>query len=331
MNKNLFYRSFELDRAKVDNEKRTVSLSFSSEQPVSRWFGQEILLHGKDNVDLYRLRSMGSVLMNHDPKTIVGPVKSVSIEDARGIAEIGFDDDEEGNRALKKVQSGSLRGVSVGYQINKFREVMRDEEFELPDGRKIKGPAYVAMRWTPYEISLTPIPADSSVGVGRCETRSLEGIEIERTTSNQEDITMTDEEIKKLVRDSVSGILPSILPEITTAVRAALVEEGKPKMRIDAETLSSLLGRAGAFSVDLKAEVADMAANGKTREEITDYILVKAAAKPDATGKPGPGADGTGRDAGRSHVPMATVSSFKQVDDDSFFRSLSNPSAIPIQ
>lgn len=334
MNKNFFYRSFELDRAVVDTEKRTASLSFSSEAPVRRWFGNEILLHGAENVDLSRLQSMGSVLMNHDPRIIVGPVTKAEIQNGRGMAEMLFDDDDDGNRCMKKVKSGSLRGVSCGYQIQKFREVMDDEEYELPDGRKITGPAYVATRWTPYEISLTPIPADASVGVGRSETRSLDGIEIERSTPNKEGNTMTDEEIKKLVRDAVSGALPEVTKAAVTAVREAIAEEGRPKMRISTEELSSLLGRAGAFSLELKAEVADLATQGKTREEITDHIMVKAAGKPDAKGKNGPGADGTGRDSkpGTQAGARGTVTSFSQVpDDDNFFRSLTNPSAVPMQ
>ena len=42
MNKDLFYRSFELDRGLVDEETRSVPLSFSSEEPVNRWFGKEM-------------------------------------------------------------------------------------------------------------------------------------------------------------------------------------------------------------------------------------------------------------------------------------------------
>ena len=37
---------------KVDAEMRTIDFAFSSEQPVERWFGNEILSHEKDAVDL---------------------------------------------------------------------------------------------------------------------------------------------------------------------------------------------------------------------------------------------------------------------------------------
>jgi len=197
-----FYRSYKLDRTTVDKDKRTIELSFSSETPILRYFGNEILLHGAKNVDLSRLRSNGSALLNHNPDNIIGRVKNPRVESKRGKATLIFDDDDDGNRALSKVESGSLKGVSVGYKVLKFRDVMRDEEYE-----GIKGPAMVATRWAPYEVSLTPIPADASVGIGRCATRSLEGIDIEKSKI-QEDETMTEEEIRKLIQEEFKRILP---------------------------------------------------------------------------------------------------------------------------
>jgi len=76
--KQLFYRSTEFDRSRVDQKKRSVDLAFSSETPIPRWFGREILLHGSKNVDLSRLKSMGTVLMNHNPDIIVGMTRTAS-------------------------------------------------------------------------------------------------------------------------------------------------------------------------------------------------------------------------------------------------------------
>ena len=38
-------RSFNLDRDAIDEDSRTVNLSFSSDMPVERWFGMEVLDH----------------------------------------------------------------------------------------------------------------------------------------------------------------------------------------------------------------------------------------------------------------------------------------------
>ena len=48
-------RFFNLDRSAIDEEARTVSLSFSSDAPVERWFGMEVLDHSPKSVDLGRL------------------------------------------------------------------------------------------------------------------------------------------------------------------------------------------------------------------------------------------------------------------------------------
>lgn len=173
---NIFYRSFGLDRASVDEKKRTVDLVFSTETPVDRWGEAEILLHGPKNVDLSRLKMSGSGLFNHNPDKIIGPISKISIKDFRGVLTLGFDDDEIGNMAFGKVNSGSLRGVSVGYEINDAISVPIGSSHEVRVGLKIKGPAFVATRWTPGEITLTPVPADPNSGVGR--SRSLSGINI---------------------------------------------------------------------------------------------------------------------------------------------------------
>jgi HK97 family phage prohead protease len=316
----LFYRLFELSRAQVNEETRSVSVAFSSETPVNRYYGDEYLLHGKENVNFTRLKRMGAALLNHDPGRIIGSITGIRLDDDKiARAEIIFDDDDEGNRAFGKVKSGSLKGVSVGYRINKMREIGIKEEYIFDNGKKITGPAMLATQWEPYEISLTPIPADASVGVGR----SLDDIEIERTQTT-EDEQMNPEEIRKMIADS----LKETLPQIITEVRAAVVEESRPKMRIDLETYQNLLGRAGAHSIELKAQVADMAIEGKTEREIVNAILDAATPKADAEDKGnGQGKDGTGTD--KRNVDTGKVT-FASMEDSDFFKGICNPGLMAI-
>jgi hypothetical protein len=311
-NRNFFYRGFGLDRAGLD--KDGIPVTFSSEAPAMRWFGAEYLLHDKENVDLVRLKKVGAALMNHNPSVIVGPLKNIRLEDRTGKATVLFDPDEDGQKAKGKVESGSLKGVSVGYMVNKFREVLADETYELPTGKNIKGPAMVAIRWTPYEISMTPIPMDINSTVGREMTRSLEGIEIERRCHNfnQEETTM----------------------------------------KISNDVYYDLLGRAGAVSVELKARVADMGIGGKTESEILRAIIDAQAGRTDST--QGRVTSFTGLDddtffkslkspisfdavmpsmpknAGHKRRVVNTLdgrelTSFDQIDTDTFIKSLKNP------
>lgn len=149
----------------IDVEQRTAELTFSSEAPYNRWFGDEILSHEKDAVDMTRLGSIGVLLWNHNSDTPIGRVETAWIgDDNRGHAIVRFDKDDESDRIFQKVQNGTLRGVSVGYRIQEFTEL---KENEVSANGRFHGPAYVASKWEPLEISIVSVPADSTVGVGR--------------------------------------------------------------------------------------------------------------------------------------------------------------------
>lgn len=171
----------------VDTDSRTVELSFSSETPYGRWFGDEILCHDEECINLERFNNgLGTVLFNHDRDAVVGHVEKVWLEDNRGKALARFDTDEQSETIFQKVQSGTLQGVSVGYAIYRY-EVLEDEDTKSTNGR-FNGPAYVVTDWEPLEISIVSVPADPTVGVGR----SAE--EIHTSIDTQEDNTRMDQE-----------------------------------------------------------------------------------------------------------------------------------------
>lgn len=147
-----------------EGNERKFRISFSSEEPYERWWGTEILSHAEGAVNLQRLSDIGCVLYNHNRDRVIGKVLSVQISDNRGIAEIEFDDDDESEVIFKKVQSGTLKGVSVGYLVEIWEDVAANKKSS--DGR-FTGPCSIATKWTPYEISIVSVPADATVGVGR--------------------------------------------------------------------------------------------------------------------------------------------------------------------
>lgn len=170
----------------VDTDSRTVELSFSSETPYGRWFGDEILCHDEECINLERFNNgLGTVLFNHDRDAVVGHIEKVWLEDNRGKALVRFDTDEQSETIFQKVQSGTLQGVSVGYSIKRY-EVL-DEKDSVSSNGRFKGPdTYVVTDWEPLEISIVSVPADATVGVGR----SAE--EIHTSIDTQEDNTRMD-------------------------------------------------------------------------------------------------------------------------------------------
>ena len=326
---NLLYRSSVIQREKVDEEKRTVDVSFSSETPVERYYyGKEILLHGKRNVDMARLKSLGAALLGHNSQVIVGPLSNIRIEERRGRATIHFDDDDDGEKAFRKVKSGSLKGVSVGFIINRVRELRADEEWENPETKtKYEGPAVIATRWTPYEISLTPIPADATVGVNR----DMAGIEFERSNNNPEGNQMEKAEIQKMIDDALKRSVGDIAAQTAQIVRETIKDEQRPRMNVTVEQSRDLLARAGAVGIECKAAVADLVNDGKTEPEILRYITDQhTAAHRTDTGDTGDLPGGTGVKP-KPNNTLAGVRSFEGLEDDVFFRSIANPSTMPMQ
>jgi HK97 family phage prohead protease len=163
-NKNIREISGNLRALEGEGNERRFELSFSSEEPYTRWFGPEILDHSDGACDLTRLNEIGCVLFNHNRDKVIGKILSAKVEGNRGVAEIEFDDDEFSENIFQKVKNETLKGVSVGYVVNSWEEVVATKK--SADG-KFTGPCSIARSWEPYEISIVSVPADPTVGVGR--------------------------------------------------------------------------------------------------------------------------------------------------------------------
>ena len=158
------FREAAIQEAGDKENERKFILSFSSEEPYKRFWGNEVLDHSPEAVDLTRLNENAVLLFNHNRDKILGRINRAWIENLRGMAEVEFDKDAESEVIYQKVKSGTLKGVSVGYRINVIEEVSPGKS--STDGRFV-GPCDIARRWEPYEISIVSVPADITVGVGR--------------------------------------------------------------------------------------------------------------------------------------------------------------------
>ncbi len=154
------HRSFDFDRKKIDTEKRTVELAFSSEtDEVERWFGVEILDHGPNSIRLGRLQNAGPLLMDHDPRDHIGVVESVSVgSDRVARASVRFGKGARATEIFNDVVDGIRGKISVGYAIHDRQETEESTR---------ERPVFRVTDWEPYEVSIVSIPADDSVGVGR--------------------------------------------------------------------------------------------------------------------------------------------------------------------
>ena len=136
----------------------TLTFSFSSESPVERWFGKEILLHEKGAADLSRMNDGGVYLWNHDRDVVLGVAEKAWLGDDRRLyATVRWSPNtmEPGTverRRRQDVEAGITRNVSFAYSI---------DDLEERDG------AFYVTKWNVLEVSSVSVPADQSVGLGR--------------------------------------------------------------------------------------------------------------------------------------------------------------------
>lgn len=141
---------------------RTVDLVWTTGARVRRGYFEpyleELSLDPK-HVNMTRLQAGAPLLDDHDAagiQSIIGVVESARLEKGRGVATVRFDSGARGEDAMRRVGEGTLRGVSVGYSVNKLVKVEDGED---------KVPVYRVVDWAPHELTLTPIGADAGAHV----------------------------------------------------------------------------------------------------------------------------------------------------------------------
>lgn len=149
--------AFEVRAETINEDARTVELSFSSEEPYQRWWGTEVLDHKSASIRLGRLNAGGALLMDHNTRDQVGVVERAWIKGKKAYAVVRFGRSARAEEVFRDVVDGIRKLVSVGYRIH---ELVLEK---VKDGEEV----YRATDWEPYEISLVAVPADPSVGVGR--------------------------------------------------------------------------------------------------------------------------------------------------------------------
>ena len=145
----------------VDEAEGTVQLVVSTETPVERGFGQEVLSHAADAVDLEYLNSgRAPLLLDHSFEKQIGVIKSVELDQAnrkiRAIVKFGRND-EQSRSVFQDVVDGIRQNVSIGYKVH---EMERDSS----DG---SGTTYRVTKWEPLEVSMVAVGADVNAMVGR--------------------------------------------------------------------------------------------------------------------------------------------------------------------
>ena len=175
-------RAMAMEMAPVDEDKRTVRMAISSEEPVMRSFGMEVLEHSDDAIDLSFLKSgRAPLLLDHDPEKQVGVIESVSLDDSarRLRATVRFGKGALAREAFDDVTDGIKANVSIGYSVQKMERKDKD--------------TYVVKKFRIHEASLVSIPADVTVGVGRSSEPSQQPVIV---TDNAKEQIMSEVDVQ---------------------------------------------------------------------------------------------------------------------------------------
>ena len=149
--RDLFGAAIEL---RQDNGATRLTFSLSSEAPVERMWGTEVLSHAPGAVQMARIDGGAApLLFNHDWNDPIGMITAGRVQDGRLVVDAQLFDTARA-KEVAAMMAGGLRNVSIGYEINTLSE-------------DAKSATYTATRWTPLEGSIVTIPADPSVGIGR--------------------------------------------------------------------------------------------------------------------------------------------------------------------
>ena len=150
----LIFRAVTLNRAGLNEEARTVPAVLSTEHPAQRYFGNEILDHTSESVDLKRAANGLPLLFGHDFQSPIGRVRNVRLEGRTLLGELYFSKSAQGQEVFEQVIEGVLTDVSIGYRVKKWLD------YDESNTR-------TAIGWEIFETSVVSVAEDPDAGMDR--------------------------------------------------------------------------------------------------------------------------------------------------------------------
>lgn len=262
------YRTIDLSRASyVDDEKRRVRVGVSSEEPVSRSFGMEVLGHSEGDINMEFIASgRAPLLLDHDMTKQIGVIEEFKLDETakRTVAVVRFGKSELAREVYEDIKDGIRMNISVGYRIDKLTRMNDNDE------------TYYKAQWTPMEVSSVSVPADQSrlVGVGRSKDKQkTQTIKVEIMENEKQEINLDE-------------------------VRSQSVAEARAEFKRDSKEIIDLAARhnkrdlankaisEGASVEEFRGQLLNELANntpldtpsdiGMNKKEIKRFSLVKA-------------------------------------------------------
>ena len=251
-------------------------VTLSTESPVKRWFGQEVLGHQPSEVDLKDAKQGIPLYLEHgmsefmpDPDLMIGSVRDLTIENSKLRGWLDFSSSARGQQARADVKAGHWRWGSVGRIRDKAKETKAPVN---GDDREVR-----VVRWKPVEWSLVGVPADFKSKIDRSAGGDEFPVEFEglgpegkesrpmKKVRNEQNVVIevSDDDPRPAVSDSPGGGDPVV-------VRAA-----------NSEHAVAVLELCESHGIEMPMAL-EMVKRGLTREQAGMEILQRKSGRPHA-------------------------------------------------
>lgn len=250
-----------LFESRAEGKPATIKLSASSEAPVQRWFGNEVLSHESKAVRLGRAAN-GSMplLFNHDMGDPIGMVDTARLENRKLMVDAHFFDTARAQEVATML-AGGLRNVSIGYRT-----------YEAEQNKQAN--TETATDWEPYEVSVVTVPADPSVGINRSEQFDVRMINSAQPAATGEK-TMADGET------AAAGVSAETKTTVTGGVSAGDMENAR---------VAGIKNICKACKMDVRLQEMFITSGmglSEVNEEVTKIVTQREANNPKVTSKLG--------------------------------------------
>ena len=257
----LTFRAVEVEA--TDEDDRRVRMSLSSEEPVERSFGMEVLEHTEEAIDMSRIASGNAPLLkDHDMTAQIGIVEEAYLDRAERKlrAVVRFGKSALAREVYEDVKDGVVRNVSIGYIVKNMEQ------------RGNNGTVMVN-QWTPYEASIVAVPADNvGAGIGR-SAEFVETIEVKK------DIEMTEvnkDEIRLEATEAAKREFQKTAQEITALAVKHNKRDLADKAIADGMSVDQFRGMLLEALPTGKALEQSAGAVDMSEKEVRNYSFMKA-------------------------------------------------------
>jgi len=265
-------------RAAEGDAPASVRMSISSEEPVLTYIefndhwqrAYEILDHSEGSVDMSRAKD-GLVVLDRHYGDQIG-LMDVELTKKRLGGPVQFGSGERAQEISRDAESGIRRNVSVGYQVD-------PSSYRL-EGDKDGTPVVRAMRWTPYESSFEPVPADTTVGVNRAAelNKAVEPVKETDTMTPKEIAELFARAMKYKIEIAKVEAIDMTEPAAARAALDALIVEKQEvdgeKVRVELKELKERKPDATDGPVTPVAKVPELGGDAETEQEVAKRYSV---------------------------------------------------------